>query len=578
MNCMKNTMENKDLKEELVRELKELQRRVSELEEKALRESELRYRLLFEGARDGMLLLDGDTGRITDVNRSFTEMSGYSNEEVVGKRLWEIGPLRGIDAGLVTFRELKERQHIYYDDLPFETRAKGRIAVEFFCSIHSPGRVKVIHCMVRDISARKSVEEQLWKSEARFRAIFNEAAIGIVVVNDEGRTVECNRRIEEMLGYEAGRLTGTLFADIIHPDDRASDAQLYEELSFGKRNSYRAATRFVRKDGTVLWGLLAVSVVRTAQGGPLFTIRMVEDITERKRAEESVIKSRDFYLSLIDELPNPIRRTDVDAKSDYFNKSWLEFTGRRMSQEIGDAWMEGVHPDDVARVRTVLRDSFGSRGPYVTEYRLRRRDGAYRWLAEYGRPFNDINGEFTGYISSCYDIHDRRMLEEKLHSISITDDLTGLLNRRGFFTLAQQQVKVAARAKKGVMLFYADLDGFKKINDTVGHQEGDLALVDTAAILKDIFRESDIVARLGGDEFAVLMLEDTDIRDVNVIVNRLRESLDAYNARSEHDYTLSMSAGIARYDPDRPCSLDELIAKADALMYKEKRKKQQSDP
>jgi diguanylate cyclase (GGDEF)-like protein len=184
-----------------------------------------------------------------------------------------------------------------------------------------------------------------------------------------------------------------------------------------------------------------------------------------------------------------------------------------------------------------------------------------------------MDGEYGGHISSCYDVQDRKAFEERLQVMSTTDELTGLLNRRGFFTLAQQQMKLADRNNNKLLLFYMDLDELKKINDALGHPEGDLALVEAATIFKEIFRKSDIIGRLGGDEFAVLMFEHTTPSDEHAIIVRLRETLKERNNRPGRRYTLSLSTGINIYDPAKSCSLDEFISRADTLMYEEKRTK-----
>jgi diguanylate cyclase (GGDEF)-like protein/PAS domain S-box-containing protein len=170
------------------------------------------------------------------------------------------------------------------------------------------------------------------------------------------------------------------------------------------------------------------------------------------------------------------------------------------------------------------------------------------------------------------DITERKRLEEKLQSMSLVDDLTGLNNRRGFLALAQQQLKIAERTKQKVLLFFTDLDNLKQINDTSGHQEGDNALVETAAILKETFRKSDIMGRVGGDEFAVLAIDSTD-ETGDVLRNRLQSALDAFSKLKSRKYTLSLSTGVARSDPENPSSLDELMTRADKLMYEQKRTK-----
>ena len=161
--------------------------------------------------------------------------------------------------------------------------------------------------------------------------------------------------------------------------------------------------------------------------------------------------------------------------------------------------------------------------------------------------------------------------EEALLALSLTDELTDLYNRRRFFVLAEQYLKVAVRAKKRLLLFYLDMDGLKSINDRCGHNEGDQALIALASILKKTFRESDIIARIGGDEFVVL-LESTNDKD-EILITRLYENIKDYNVQVAQDYELSLSVGAAGFDPEDPISIDELLSKADALMYAQKRKR-----
>jgi diguanylate cyclase (GGDEF)-like protein len=172
---------------------------------------------------------------------------------------------------------------------------------------------------------------------------------------------------------------------------------------------------------------------------------------------------------------------------------------------------------------------------------------------------------------------ERHQLQVALHAMALVDDLTGLYNRRGFQTLARQQIKTADRIRKRVSFIFVDLDGLKAINDTFGHREGDIALIETADLLKETFRESDIIARVGGDEFVVLAMESTGQPDGQWAA-RLHEQLRARNARPERHFPLSLSMGVAYYDPEFPSPLDDLLHRADSLMYEEKRRKQATPP
>jgi diguanylate cyclase (GGDEF)-like protein len=161
--------------------------------------------------------------------------------------------------------------------------------------------------------------------------------------------------------------------------------------------------------------------------------------------------------------------------------------------------------------------------------------------------------------------------EEALLALSLTDELTGLYNRRRFFVLTEQYLKVAIRTKKRSLLLYIDMDDLKSINDHYGHNEGDRALIDLSNILKKTFRESDIIARIGGDEFVVL-LESTAEND-EILITRLSDNIKDHHAKQIRNYRLSISVGVAQFDPDNPISIDDLLSKADALMYAEKRKR-----
>lgn len=161
--------------------------------------------------------------------------------------------------------------------------------------------------------------------------------------------------------------------------------------------------------------------------------------------------------------------------------------------------------------------------------------------------------------------------EEKLRALSLIDELTGLYNRRRFFVLTEQFLKVAVRTKKGLLLLFIDMDNLKWINDHHGHNEGDRALIDLANILKKTFRESDIIARIGGDEFVVLS-ESTDEKG-EILTTRLYENIKDHNDRGARRYPLSVSVGATQFDPNHPISIDKLLSKADALMYVQKRKK-----
>jgi len=163
------------------------------------------------------------------------------------------------------------------------------------------------------------------------------------------------------------------------------------------------------------------------------------------------------------------------------------------------------------------------------------------------------------------------MLQAELGNLALTDELTGLYNRRGFMAMAERQMRLGRRTGRGMILFMMDLDGLKQINDSFGHFEGDRALKCTAEVLEETFRDSDVIARLGGDEFAVLAIEAAGHSE-RTIQTRLFDGLQSISAE-QVPYELSLSLGFARFDPRNGTSIEELMAKADQAMYEQKRRR-----
>jgi diguanylate cyclase (GGDEF)-like protein len=177
----------------------------------------------------------------------------------------------------------------------------------------------------------------------------------------------------------------------------------------------------------------------------------------------------------------------------------------------------------------------------------------------------------TLLIKAAHSVAIQSEILSELRLLALTDDLTGFFNRRGFLILGMQQLKVCRRTGDPVLLFFADVDHLKHTNDLYGHDEGDALLLRCAAVLNETFREADIVARLGGDEFAVLAVEGAD-HTCEIILSRLEKSLSQVNARGGLTH-LSLSVGVARFDPQMPVSLAELLTTADRNMYQQKRER-----
>jgi diguanylate cyclase (GGDEF)-like protein/PAS domain S-box-containing protein len=254
------------------------------------------------------------------------------------------------------------------------------------------------------------------------------------------------------------------------------------------------------------------------------------------------------------------------------NKQHLSRLGLTEGQYLSEPFSKFHSPDETNIFNRNIDRIFNTGESDQYGYRSLR-DG--RYFLQTFSPVKDSYWKTIAVTIISKDISERKEMEERLRLLLITDELTGLYNRRGFFTLADKQMKLASRLEKGLIMIYADLDNFKMINDRFGHEEGDNALREMSRILGEVFRDSDIIARIGGDEFVIMAIESPET-NINILASRLRENLDAYNAASEKTYDLTLSMGIIQCDSEYNLSADTLLSRADKLMYEQKKEKQRA--
>lgn len=292
-------------------------------------------------------------------------------------------------------------------------------------------------------------------------------------------------------------------------------------------------------------------------------------IEKLKRFEEKQRRSEERYRSLVESTEDSIYLVDGDYRYLFMNKKHLKRMGLPRKQLIGKSYDEFHSEVETKWFMEKVKHVFETGGSVQHEHRSLR-DG--RDFLRTFSPVKGPDGKTSAVTIVSKDVTKLKRMEEKLHFLSVTDELTRVYNRRGFFTVGEHLLKVARRTKRGLYLLYVDLDGLKQINDTYGHHEGDMALIELATILKGNYRESDVVARIGGDEFSVIPVGaegDTEA----LIKDRLGKAVKLHNAKRNRKYKLSVSCGVAFFDPNSPCSLDELLVQADKAMYEQKKRK-----
>ena len=275
--------------------------------------------------------------------------------------------------------------------------------------------------LVSQRAEQKNTEIALRASEEQLKAMFETASIGVAQTDPKtGQWVRVNQKMSEITGYSHDALLTMSIADITHPEDRDRDWEAFQSVVSNKAKDYRLEKRYIRKDSTIAWVNVNMTVIRDASGQPLRTVAMIEDITERKQAEEKLKESEahlreseHHFRTLANSGLALIWTSGLDKLCNYFNQSWLRYTGRTLEQELGNGWTEGVHPEDFDRCLSIYVSHFDRREPFSMEYRLRKANGEYGWILDLGNPYFDSEGNFNGYIGYCYDITERKRAEEE---------------------------------------------------------------------------------------------------------------------------------------------------------------------
>jgi len=404
--------------------------------------------------------------------------------------------------------------------------------------------------------------------EEKFTKAFHSSSYALTLTRlSDGRIMEVNDGFLNITGFQRPEVIGKTTTELhlwVREEDRLNLVKAANEGDKiqGKEFLFRS------KSGDLLTGLLSADIVLINQEP--FLLASINDITGRKKAEEALRESKERYRQLVKNANEAILVAQ-DGMIKFHNPKAVELSGYSEEDLPDRPFVEFIYPEDRGLVLERHQERLkGAIVPPVYSFRIVDKEGKIKWVE-----INSVVMSWKGRPATLIfisEITERKEMEDQLQKMSIMDDLTGLYNRRGFLTLAQQQLKVAERTKKEMILFFTDVDNMKWINDNLGHQQGDQALMDISVILKETFRDSDIISRIGGDEFAILALDTVEINP-DILISRLKHSMKSFNQKGQRPFKLSLSMGMSRYHPAHPSSIDQLLAESDRAMYEEKRNK-----
>jgi diguanylate cyclase (GGDEF)-like protein/PAS domain S-box-containing protein len=532
------------------------------------------YKQIFDNSTDVMYLIEvTPEGRFIhlDINTAYVEAVGMPREAIIGRYVEEIenAAFRTIllDKYGTCLKAGKKVDYVNDYPLPWGVRT--------YHSNLSPirdeeGNIIRIVGIARDITEYKEQEKRLKKTRAKLSAIITTIPDLLWVKDVEGVYMMCNPAFERFFGASSEEIIGKTDYDFISREQadffRRKDAEAFaagemrineEEIVFAQTGEY--ALLETRKmpvySGDEFMGVLGVG----------------RDITERKRLETALIQNQKW----LNEAQKIAKVGSWELEFPELKLTWSEEIYRIFELDPNafhpsyEYFLNLIHPDDRDHVDAVFAESLKHKTPYDLVHRLLMSEGRIKYVHERGETLYDEEGNPIRSIGTVQDITKQKIVEKKIEHLAHHDPLTGLPNRALSKARAEQIIAYAKRSNTKAAFLFIDLDGFKAINDTLGHSAGDAMLKTIATRLKACVRESDIISRLGGDEFLLILSELKDESVIASTTQKILSELEKSFEINDHILSLSGSIGIALY-PDHGETFEVLLQSADTAMYKAK--------
>jgi len=385
--------------------------------EKGLIASEIRYRRLFESAKDGILILDGETGMIVDVNPFLINLLGFSNENFMQKAVWEIGFFNDIVQNKDKFLELQQKEYVRYKDLPLETADGRKIHIEFVSNVYLVDKKKVIQCNIRDITERKLAEDALLENEIKYRVFFDNSMDAILLTSPDGKIQSANQAACSMFGYSEDELIKLGSSGIADATDPRLSVMLAERKLKGKT---LGELTFNRKDGTHFLAEISSAVFKDNEGNDR-TSMIIRDITGRKKLESNLSTAAEIAKLGYWEF-------DVKSGNFIFDDQYYRLIHGSSTEKQGGNIMSAeefvrrlVHPDDSKIIGTNLQEAISSIDPEYfgqAEARVFRDNGDIANLIVQFKVLKDQFGNINTVYGISQDITERKLAEENISSLA----------------------------------------------------------------------------------------------------------------------------------------------------------------
>lgn len=493
------------------------------------------------------------------VNRALCDLTGYTEAELLATDCLsithpldmpvEVALIKQMLAGEIG-TALRETRYIH--------KLGHAVWLDVATALVRDGDGKPLFCtlQVMNITQRRQID-------MRFRSIVSQAMIGIAYTTTDGRILEANPKLCEILGYTAHELRSLTTRELTHPDDRDREDQQKQELLAGSRASFSGEERLVRRNGEALWSKRIVTLAHEATSGEPCLIQVFEDISEQVELEQR-------FRATFDQAAVGIIHSSLDRHILMVNRKFCEMIGYS-AEDLQHGSVHRIHhPEDTdADQHLEKRLVAGEIDTYTFEKRYVRKNGSVFCANRTVSLARDGAGRPKYFIRVVEDISARKEAEEKLLRLAHFDTLTSLPQRALFHDRLAQALAQAGRHGRMVAMMFLDLDQFKAVNDAFGHAIGDLVLQRVAGRLTKCVRAGDTVGRLSGDEFGIVLGDLRNAADARLVAQKIVQKFRKPFRLDRHEHRITTSIGISMYPTDS--RVDEaLIKAADVAMYRAK--------
>ncbi|MBU1777933.1 MAG: EAL domain-containing protein, partial [Gammaproteobacteria bacterium] len=536
--------------------------------ERIARFREARYRALIQNAADGVFVFDLDA-RFLEVNQRACDNLGYTEDELLRMGIADVTP--GFD--LAQRRPVWEKLEVGrpYGMISTHRRKDGSLfPVELRIVLLEFDGEKMMMALANDITERVRAEEKLRENTELLKESQIIAGLGSYVFDTLAGTWTSSEVLDQLFGIDADYVRSVEgWAALIHPDDRQMMVEYFQNEVLGKHMNFDKEYRIVRKnDGAVRWMHGIGRLESDAQGRLAKLYGTIQDITGRKKEEEELRIAAVAFSS-----QSGMVITDAQAHIVRVNPAFTRLTGYSEAEVIGKkpALLRSGRHDEMFYQR--MWSALLGKGYWQGEIWNKRKNGQVYAEMLTITAINDPDGCPTHFVGSFTDITESKMAEAEIHRLAYYDALTTLPNRRLLQDRLSQAIAATARSGLYGAIFFIDLDNFKTLNDTRGHDVGDLLLLEVAQRLCAMVREGDTVARLGGDEFVVL-LEDigTDPGEAAALAkqvgDKMREAIDRPFLLNGYEYLCKLSIGVSLFHAQD--TVENLLKHADLALYQAK--------